>query len=397
MRISTAALHAQGLNHMLRNQAALGRTQNEMGLGTRIVSAKDDPGGWSRAAGLDQQLAQIERYRGNAAVAQHHLGLEENALASANTVLDRVRELTLQAANASQSAESRQAIANEIQAQVNTLLSLANSDNGEGRYLFAGSADAAAPFSLNALGATYSGDTNLRLVDVGPARGVQLGDSGARVFTGIATGNGTFDVAAATTNTGSVRLDSGKLVNAANWDGGSYTVSFNAGNYEVRDAANQLVDGAAYQSGTAIRFRGIEVVLSGTPANGDTLSIAPSQTQDVFATLQTLATLVGSYPANAAQGAQQQTALHGALQTLDAAMARISDVRATVGYRLNAVDDALAQADTLDVHAQSHLSDVRDVDYAEATTRLNLQLTALQAAQASYQRVQGMSLFDYLR
>jgi len=42
------------------------------------------------------------------------------------------------------------------------------------------------------------------------------------------------------------------------------------------------------------------------------------------------------------------------------------------------------------------LSDIQDVDYAEAISRLNLQLTALQAAQQTYVKVQGLSLFNYL-
>ena len=397
MRISTAALHQQGLVNILRNQAALSKTQNELSLGTRLVTAKDSPSDWARAAGLDQQLAQFERFRSNASVAQQHLGLEENALSSANETLNRVRELALQAANATQSAESRASIAQEMQARISELLSIANSSNGEGRYLFAGTADGAAPFSLNPMGATYSGNQSQSLLDIGPERSVQLGDSGSRVFMDLSSGNGTFAVAATATNTGSVRLDSAKLSDAASWDGDSYTLSFNAGNYEIRDSANVLVDGGAYTSSTSIRFRGVDLSLSGTPVNGDSFSITPSQPQDMFATLQKFVSLVTTTPTDAAGRAQMQTAVYGALEEIDGALERVSEVRSTVGHRLLALDDADAQMDALDVQTQSTLSGIRDLDYAEATTRLNMQLTALQAAQQSYARIQGMSLFDFLR
>lgn len=397
MRISTSMLHSQGVTNILRNQTLLAKTQNELALGTRLVSAKDDPGAWARASGLDQHLAQIERYRSNASVAQQRLGLEENALMSATETLNRVRELALQATNATQSAESRTSIAQEMQARIGELLAIANSDDGEGRYLFAGSADAATPFSLNVSGATYSGNASTRLVDVGVERSILLGDTGDAVFQNLVTGNGTFAVGAAGTNTGSVKLDSAKLSDAASWDGDSYTLSFNAGNYEVRDSANAVVATAAYQSGAAIRFRGVDLTLSGTPANGDSFSIAPGQPQDMFAALQKLAGLVQNTPTTAAAKAQQTTAFFGAFEEVDAALNRISEVRSTVGHRLRAVDDAAAQLDTLDVQSQSTLSDLRDLDYAEASTRLNLQLTALQAAQQSYARIQGLSLFDFLR
>lgn len=397
MRISTSMLHAQGVANILRNQTALARTQNELALATRLVSAKDDPGAWARAAGLDQHLAQLERYRSNSSVVMHRLGLEENALVSATETLNRVRELALQANNATTSADARLSIAQEMQARLSELVSLANSTDGEGRYLFAGTADAAAPFSLAALGATYAGNGSTRLVDIGPERSVALGDAGDAVFRNLMTGNGTFSVAAGAANAGLAKLNSAQVLDAASWDSGTYTLSFNAGTYEVRDAGNALVDSGAYTSGAAIRFRGIELTLSGAPADGDSFSVAPSQAQDMFAVLQKMTALFTSMPASPAADARHQTAFFGALEELDAAMTRVNTVRATVGHRLNAVDDAMAQIETLDVQDQSTLSSLRDLDYAEATARLNLQMTALQAAQQSYARIQGLSLFDFLR
>lgn len=397
MRVSTMALHQQGIANITRNQALLSKTQNELALGVRLLSAKDDPGAWARASGLDQHLAQLERYRSSASVAQQHLGLEENALTSASEVLNRVRELALQANSGTQTAETRASIAQEMTARLNDLLALANSDDGQGRYLFAGAADAAPPFTLAALGATYSGAGSERLVDVGPQRSVAIGDSGDQVFQSLQTGNGTFTVAATATNTGTVKLDNAKVFDASAWDGDTYTLSFTGGNYEVRDSSNAVVSTAAYQPGTGIRFRGVELTLSGTPVDGDSLSIAPSQSQDMFATLQKMAALISANPTDPAGRAQQQTAFFGALQEVDSAMTRLTDVRATVGHRLNAIDDATAQIDAIDVQAQQTLSGIRDLDYAEATGRLNLQMTALQAAQQTYSRIQGLSLFDFLR
>jgi flagellar hook-associated protein 3 FlgL len=397
MRISTSMLHSQGVANILLNQTRLARTQNELALATRLISAKDDPGAWARAAGLDQHLAQLDRYRDNTSVVQHRLGLEENALVSITDTLNRIRELALQGNNATTSAEARVSIAQEMQAKLQELLSTANTSDGDGRYLFAGTSDAAAPFSLNVVGATYSGNGSTRLVDIGPERSVALGDAGDAVFQSLVTGNGTFAVAADANNAGVAKLDSAKLVDAASWDGGSYTISFNSGNYEVRDAGNALVTSGAYTSGSSIRFRGVDLSLSGAPVDGDTFTVAASQPQDMFAAVQKMVALFTSTPADPAANAQHHTAFFGALEELDAAMSHVSTVRATVGHRLDAVDDALSQIDTIDVQAQSTLSGLRDLDYAEATSRLNLQMTALQAAQQSYARIQGLSLFDFLR
>ena len=122
MRLSTAALHQQGIDSILRNQTALARTQNELASGTRLTRAADDPGDWARAARLDQRLAEYGRYTENADVARNRLGVEESALVTASDTLNRVRELALQANGGIQSEDSRQAIALELQSRLHLRL-----------------------------------------------------------------------------------------------------------------------------------------------------------------------------------------------------------------------------------------------------------------------------------
>jgi flagellar hook-associated protein 3 FlgL len=51
----------------------------------------------------------------------------------------------------------------------------------------------------------------------------------------------------------------------------------------------------------------------------------------------------------------------------------------------------------MEIDMASSLSDLRDLDYAEALTKMNQQLVGLQAAQLSYSKISGLSLFNYLR
>jgi len=82
---------------------------------------------------------------------------------------------------------------------------------------------------------------------------------------------------------------------------------------------------------------------------------------------------------------------------MDETLARFSDVRTQIGSRLNAVDQQIDINDTVSLQFQENLSALQDVDYAQAITNYNQQLTGLQAAQQAYARVQGLSLFDYLK
>ncbi len=70
--------------------------------------------------------------------------------------------------------------------------------------------------------------------------------------------------------------------------------------------------------------------------------------------------------------------------------------RAEVGARLVAVDSAASARADLDLELSTSLGDLRDLDYAEAISRMNQQLTGLQAAQQAYSRIAQLSLFNFL-
>ncbi len=84
------------------------------------------------------------------------------------------------------------------------------------------------------------------------------------------------------------------------------------------------------------------------------------------------------------------------LADLDEALDNFLLVRATVGARMRALDDQEGQNDKFVLDMRTTLSEVKDLDYAEAISRFNIEQTALQAAQQAFSRVQNLSLFNYL-
>jgi flagellar hook-associated protein 3 FlgL len=86
-----------------------------------------------------------------------------------------------------------------------------------------------------------------------------------------------------------------------------------------------------------------------------------------------------------------------ALQDLDAALERITLTRARVGARMNSIDDQRVANESFDLALKEVRSSVEDLDYAEAVARFNQQMTALQASQQAFVKVQEMSLFNYIR
>jgi flagellar hook-associated protein 3 FlgL len=370
----------------------------QISTGKRFSTPAEDPVAATRALGLTNAVDSNAQYTRNAGLAKNRLSLEESALEQVGNVLQRLRELAVQANNDSQSADTRAAIASEVRQQLDALVQLGNSQDGNSQYLFSGFSTRTQPFSRSATGVVYNGDQGVRQIQIGPDRRVADSDSGADVFMRIRNGNGSFAATAAAANTGTGIVGSSSVTNPTLYTGATtYTVTFTSTTaYEVRDAANVLITTGTYAPGQAIAFAGVQFGLTGDPAVGDQFVVAPSTNQDLFATAQNFLNALGTSTATPASQAQLHNGLARTIENLDRALDRVIDVRASVGGRLNAIDTQLAVNGDVDVELQSLLSEIRDLDYADAITRLQQQLTSLEAAQKSFAITQDLSLFNFI-
>jgi flagellar hook-associated protein 3 FlgL len=399
MRISTQSFYGSALAAMLDQQAVLSRTQNQVATGKRVNTPADDPVAAVHILELERAQSESDQFAKNAEMARSRLNLEEQALADTGMLLQRVRELTLQSGNtATLSDADRLSVATELSVRRQELQDIANRKDGAGDYLFSGFASLTQPFSTSASGGiSYAGDQGVRVLQVGPSQRVADGHSGFDVFMSVPEGNGTFVTAASATNTGSGVIDNGSVLNRAAWVPGDYTLTFtSATNWQVVDASNAVVTGGTYVSGSTIAFNGIQLSVSGNPAAGDSFSIDASGSQDIFATLDAVISALRTPATTPAGQARLQTSVSGSLQQLDQSMDHLLGIRAQVGSRLSLLDGAESARETLKVDIAGSLAGLKDLDYAEALTRMNQQLVGLQAAQQSYIKIAQLSLFNYL-
>jgi flagellar hook-associated protein 3 FlgL len=136
---------------------------------------------------------------------------------------------------------------------------------------------------------------------------------------------------------------------------------------------------------------GAAATINGTPNAGDTFSIKASTNQDVFKTIADLANLLQN-----ASGAALSNGLVAAQRNLDNAMQNISTVRASAGARMTELDSVKSAGDDRALQYSQTLSRLQDVDYAKAASDLTQQQVNLEAAQKSFAKVAGLSLFNYL-
>jgi flagellar hook-associated protein 3 FlgL len=400
MRLSTQAFYSGSLAAMQEQAAALAKLQNQVAIGRRVNSPADDPIAAVHILDLERAQSESEQFGNNSALLRNRLNLEEQALADAGVLITRVRDLALQAGNIGTLSDSdRLSIATELASRLAQLQDIANRQDGNGEYLFAGFSTLTRPFNGGGVApVSYVGDQGTRLVQIGPAQRVADSDSGFDVFWNIPEGNGVFATAAAATNTGNGSINVGEIFDRSAWISDDYTVTFTSPTtWAVTDSAATVVASGAYTSGAPIEFSGVRVEVRGAPAAGDTFAVTQARSEDIFSTLSDMISILSQPADTAAANAQLTTVLEGSLQQLDQASNHLLGVRAQVGSRLSTLDTSDSAREALDIDLATALSELRDLDYAEALTRMNQRLAGLEAAQLSYTKISQLSLFNYLR
>lgn len=300
MRLSTSQIHQQAVTSMLNKQSELAKTQLQLSTGKNILSPSDDPGASTRILNLNQVIETTNQYQRNADFAETRLSVEESVLTGIGDILQRVRELAVQASSDTNSASDRNTIAIEVRASLDSLIQLSNSIDANGEYLFSGFKTDTEPFSHDGLGNfSYAGDQGQRNLQIGPKRQVASSDAGSEVF---------------------MKVDDGA---------GGVSSMFNA----VYDLVTDL------------------------EAN----SVSAST-----------------------------------LTRVDSSLDSVLNTRASIGARMNIIDSQRDANESFNLVLKENRSSLEDLDYAEAISRFEQQMLALQASQQTFVKIEGLSLFNYL-
>lgn len=401
MRVSSQTIRDLFIDQLGRQQTSLAQTQLQVSTGLRFNRPAQDPVAAAQSLDIQRQIDANDQYAKNANLATNRLSLADGALSSVGDTLQRIRELAVQAANATETPESRRLIGSEVKQRLDGLLSLANLRDADGQYLFAGYSVNTQPFSTSGGGFAYNGDQGQRLVQIGEGRFVADGDSGASIFQLVRSGNGTFATTVGAGNAGTLVAESRGVTDPSQYDGQPYVISFTSPtDYQVLDGATptpNVIASGTYVSGQNIVFKGVQIQVSGTPVAGDTIGTTPSSYRDMFTTVQGLLAALNASASDPVSVARFRNEVNNAIENLDQSLGNVLQVRADVGGRLQSIDSQQNTNTDLGLQLKTNLSQTRDLDYAEALTRLNQQLTSLQAAQQTFVKMQGLSLFNYLR
>jgi len=399
MRVTQSLEQSQFVSAINQLESNISTTQNQLSSGFSFTTAAQNPVAAGLVTGYNQVLTQSQQFVTNSNSAQTSLNTEDSALTQIQNSLQSLRDLALEANNSSESPQDLSAIATQATQIQNTLLSIANTQDGNGNFIFAGFSTQTQPFALSATGATYSGDQGQRQVQIAPGQTVVVGDNGDLVFNQIKTGNGTFQATAAAGNTGTGVVSTATVSDPADYTGGSFSIDFTAPNtYQVLDANNNVVTSGTFTNGQSISFSGVQVTLTGQPAAGDSFSVAPSTNQSIFTTVQNLVNALQQQGTTSAAGeAQLNNSINVAINNIDQTLNQSENVQSSVGARLNSITTQQSIASSQQVQLKESISTLQGLNFASAITTLDQQNTTLSAAFQAFTLTQGLSLFKFIQ
>ena len=396
MHISTANSYQTSLDALAARQSALSQSQQQLTTGKRVNRASDDPAAAARAErAIASQQRSVASQRAVDA-SSNAMALTESALGATGDLLQTVREALISAGNATYSDADRTTLANQIAGIRQQLLTVANSTDGAGGYLFGGQGSNQPPFVDAAGGVQFQGTAGATLAASGEA--LPLTMDGQPTWMQARTGNGVFETRAVT-STGSAWIDSGSVTDPSQITGSSYKIQFtvagNATTYSVlKDGLPTAQTNLAFSAGQAVQIDGMSAKISGQPANGDEFDIVPSTaTLSVFDMLDKAVTDLKTGNRSGAQIAQTNSAN---LSRLDSVLGQTISSRSQVGATMNRIDTATARLSSLKLSSQTELSNAQDLDMTQAISDFGNQQTGYDAALKAYSMVQRLSLFNYL-
>lgn len=419
MRISTNMIYEKGVSSMQSQWGSLLHTQQQVSTGRRVLTPADDPIASARALEIGQSQGVNSQFMTNTGYADDRLKLLEGKLTGVNDTLQYIREKTVAAGNAAYSEEDLRYLATDLRAQFDGLLALANSQDGTGDYLFSGYRANDKPFVGGLSGVDYQGDHGTQTIQVSASRYMPVSLPGTDVFAATRQVDDTLVQASTGThvdgsvNTGGTVL-SGTLAplasGAVDYDtlGRRYEIVYNAGTgYDVYEyqpdnpdrvtIATGLADLSSLGDPASPNYIGVDLQMNdasgvaAVPGDGDRFELFVAS-PNMF---DNLGVLIDSMerpgPAGMAGGA-----IAFGLDNLDGAIENILQVRSQIGSQMTETESLQGIGSDLDIQYEQTISNLLDVDYAEAISRLTQQQTYLQAAQQSFMRVSGLSLFNFL-
>ncbi|MFQ3235297.1 MAG: flagellar hook-associated protein 3 FlgL [Paraglaciecola sp.] len=407
MRISTGQLYDRSIRSVLENQGDLSDVQRQLASGKKLLRPSDDPVGAAQVIRLTEEIELIGQYKKNNNLLTGSLEQEETILRNITGSVNRARQLMLQSGNGIISVDDRKAIGNEIGQIRDQVFDAMNSQSANGEYIFAGFQSATPAFSYDP-GATnnkyaFEGDEGVNEIQVSNSMSLAVNNSGKAVFEDVSarlTSKITSSVGATSASSSISAQSQFDKFHTANYD--AVTAANNEfeiritgpSQVEIRNVGSGTLEATqSFTSGEPFVFKGQEFSITGTVNDTVNFTLQQPEKKNIA---ETLNDFYISLSDSSLSDDDYQVALSDALVGVDNSLNSIGNATSMIGGKMNVAQSVLESNLDLEITNKTARSNIEEVDYAEAVSELSKQEAALKAAQATFSRVTGLSLFNYI-
>lgn len=404
MRVTSNLIYNQSALSMSKANERYLKVQEKIAQQSDIVRPSDDPNGAGQLLRYEADSKLLKQYEDNMALATNSLEYESVALQSMNSTLNSINVLMIQSQNGANSQADLDTIAEEMENLLQSMSDLMNSQDSNGKYIFAGTNASSPAFIKDANGEyQYDGNEAQRNAQIGDNISIATNDSGKKIFQDAWTRNNF----SATTSAGTATLsysvsdqaafdaflkDNYSAVTPALNDFQLVTESPGAGQFQISDSSGVIATGS-YQPGEPFTFNGMEFTLSG--AAGSTVDFTLDQPTRDNVLNQVQSAIDALRNPNFSSG-QREEALKDAFTSIENTQANMATASSSVGARLNTIENRTDYSSSKKIFNQTAQDNIGGLNIYEATTELQLTESALQASQLLFQRVSSLSLFNSL-
>lgn len=184
MRLSTNIIYQQNMDAVLDGQNRFQATGLQLSTGSKVSKPSDDPLAASQAVLVRQAQSENSQFSVARTFANQSMSQEESILSSVTSTIQDAQTLIVQAGDGSLSDDDRSSLATKLESLKSQLVNMANSTDGNGRYIFAGYKSDTAPYTQDpTTGAvTYSGGDTAITQQVDASRTMTINHTGNQIF-----------------------------------------------------------------------------------------------------------------------------------------------------------------------------------------------------------------------
>ena len=167
-----------------QSEASLQTALQQVSTGKSVNVPSDNPTAAAEMVQNTIETASVDQYTQNVSGVLSMVQSADSALGSVVSSLTQAVSLGTQGANGTTNSSNQQALAQQVQAILTSVVSQANTSY-QGSYLFGGTAASTAPYTADptsSTGYTYSGNNNTNSVAVGDQLSVQVNLPGSQIF-----------------------------------------------------------------------------------------------------------------------------------------------------------------------------------------------------------------------